>query len=87
VTIYFYNDLLESVSLYSVDGKSGESWSDWSEQKELEKKEIHDRWLTNLLGKAASYYRWGEVSSGYDPKGGFSSIEIRYSWQGKPWRK
>ena len=86
VTIYFYNELLESVSISSVDNEST-SWSDWSEEKELKKKEMHDRWLKKLVGKASSHYKWGEVWSGYDSKAGFSSIEIRYSWQGKPWRK
>ena len=86
VTIYFYNELLESVSISSVDHESA-SWSDWSEQEELEKKEMHDLWLKKLLGKASSHYQWGEVWSGYDSKAGFSSIEIRYSWQGKPLRR
>ena len=87
VIIYFYNESLESVSLTSVDEKSGQSWADWSEEKELEKKEIHDRWLNQMLGKSSSHYKWGEVWSGYDPKAGFSSIEIRYSMQGKPFRR
>ena len=87
VIIYFSDELLESVSLTSVDDKSGESWADWSEEEELKKKEIHDDWLKNLLGRASSHYKWGEVWSGYDSKAGFSSIEIRYSWQGKPLRK
>jgi hypothetical protein len=86
VTVYFYGELLESVSISFVENEST-SLSDWSEQKELEKKEIHDTWLKSLPGKASSHYKWGEVWSGYDPKAGFSSIEIRYSWQGKPWRK
>lgn len=85
--IYFYGELLESVSLTSVDDKTSESWTDWSEEKELERNEIHDRWLKKLLGRESSQYKWGEVWSGYDSKAGFSSIEIRYSWQGKPWRK
>ena len=87
VIIYFYDELLESVSLTSVDDNSRESWSAWSEEKELEKKEIHDAWLKTILGSASSHYKWGDVWSGYDSKAGFSSIEIRYSWQGKPWRK
>ena len=87
VTIYFYNEYLESISISSVDDASSKSWSDWSEEEELLRKEIHDRWLKNLLGRTNSPYKWGEVSSGYDPKAGFSSIDIRYSWQGKPWKK
>ena len=86
VTIYFYNEMLESVSISSVENESA-SWADWSEEKELKKKEIHDHWLKKLLGKASSHHNWGEVWSGYDPKGGFSSIEIRYFWQGKPLRR
>ena len=87
VTVYFYDELLESISMSSVNDELGASWADWSEQKELERKEIHDRWLKNILGKASSHYEWGEVWSGYDSKAGFSSIEIRYSWQGKPLRR
>ena len=87
VTVYFHDELLESVSMNSVNDELGTSWSDWSEEKELKKKEIHDAWLKNLLGRASSDYKWGEVWSGYDSKTGSSSIEIRYSWQGKPLRK
>ena len=87
VTVYFYNELLESISMSSTNDKLSTSWSDWSEEKELKRKEIHDAWLKNLLGRASSHYKWGEVWSGYDSKAGFSSIEIRYSWQGKPLRR
>lgn len=87
VTVYFYNELLESISMSSVNDTSRESWSDWSEEKELKRKEIHDHWMKKLLGNTSSHYEWGEVWSGYDAKAGFSSFEIRYSWQGKPWRK
>ena len=87
VTVYFYNELLESVSMSSVNDELGTSWSDWSEEEKLKKKEIHDGWLKNLLSVASSHYKWGEVWSGYDSKAGFSSIEIRYSWQGKPLRR
>jgi hypothetical protein len=87
VTVYFYDELLESISMSSVNDELGTSWSDWSEQKELKRKELHDRWLKNILGNRSPHHKWGEVWSGYDAKGGFSSIEIRYSWQGKPLRK
>ena len=59
VILYFYNELLESVSISSVNDELGISWSDWSEQKELKRKEIHDNWLKNLLGRASSHYKWG----------------------------
>ena len=87
VTIYFYSELVESISMSSVDDASSESWSDCSEEQELEKKKIHDRWLNQMLGKSSSHYKWGEVWSGYDSKAGFSSIDIRYSWQGTPLKK
>ena len=86
MTIYFYDELLESVSITSVDDNSSESRSDWSEENELKRKEIHDQWLKNLLVNTSSHYAWGGVWSGYDPKAGFSSIEIRYLWPGKPLR-
>ena len=47
VTIYFYYETLESISISSVDNESTLR-SDWSEEKELEKKEIHDRWLNQM---------------------------------------
>lgn len=66
------------------------SWSDWTLEKELEKKTLHDKWLIDTLGevphrrnpdtKAVTFaYHWGSICSGYDPRSASSSIVIRYN--------
>src|SRR5215475_15239391 len=85
VSLSFYGDILESIELTHDDEEPGSSWSDWSEEKELKRKRIHDQWLTSLHGRTSHRHSWGAIWSGYDPRSGSSSITIRYSSQGKPW--
>jgi len=85
VSISFYGDILESIELTHDDEEPGSSRSDWSEEKELKRKRIHDQWLTSLQLRTSHRHSWGEILSGYDPRSGGNSITIRYSWQGKPW--
>lgn len=88
--IFDKDDYLYSIDLVlSIDGKP-HSWTNWSEEKELAIKQIHDAWLEKQLGKAktrkymhkhiVNYYEftWGKISSFYDPKSGGSSIKIFY---------
>lgn len=83
VSLWFYGERLEAVEL-SYDSKElSSSWSDWSEKKELQRKEIHDQRLASTTGNESYFYSWGEVWSGYDAKSGGSLISIRYPWQGK----
>src|SRR5215475_4542850 len=85
VALSFYGDILEAIELTHDDEESGSSRSDWSEEKELKRKRIHDQWLTSLQLRTSHRHSWGDILSGYDPRSGGSSITIRYSWQGKPW--
>jgi len=85
VSLSFYGDILESIELTHDDEEPISSSSDWSEEKELKRKRIHDQWLTSLQGRTSHRYSWGEIWSSYDPRSDSSSIIIRYSWQGKPW--
>lgn len=65
-----------------INGKDfPNSWSDWSEAKELERKEAHDLWLQKNIGKPPYIYKWGKISSVYDNKGGFSVINILFQTQ------
>jgi hypothetical protein len=80
VTLGFYGQKLEFIDLLY----SGEL-PDGSKTQEAERKKVHDRWLVKQLGKASSTYKWGEISSDYDPRSDTSSIVIRYSWGGAPW--
>jgi hypothetical protein len=87
LSLWFYGEQLESIGLFHDAKELGSSWSDWSEEKELKRKQIHDQWLLTLTGHASHFYAWGEIWSDFDAKSGASSIVIRYSRQGKPWRR
>jgi hypothetical protein len=85
VMLYFYGQKLESIELANSSEEFGTSWDDWSEAKQLKRKQAHDAWLIAQTNRASHRYDWGEIASGHDPKSGESSITIRYSWQGEPW--
>lgn len=85
VALYFYGQQLESVDLAHSTEEFGASWDDWSEEREVRRKRLHDDWLRGQTGHASQVYEWGEVSSDYDPRSGRSSIVIRYSRQGQAW--
>jgi hypothetical protein len=87
ISLGFYGEQLETIGLFHDAKALGSSWADWSEEKERQRKQIHDHWLRELTGHASHVYTWGEIWSGFDPKSGSSSIVIQYSWQGKPWRR
>jgi hypothetical protein len=79
-SLYFQGSVLRRVSIQCVHAEFGSSWSDWSEERELARKRFHDSLLQSVLGQDWSRQRfsWGSVDSGYDPKGGCSSIGITY---------
>ena len=52
-------------------------WDSWGENDEKEKLKKYQDWLCQELGKERKF-NWGEAWVSYDPKGGFSSIGIRY---------
>ncbi len=83
--LQFHDERLASVSLLHHAERFGSSWSDWSEPCELARKNFHEQWLASQFGITCRRYRWGEVSSNYDFKGGCSSILIEYAkpnaWQ------
>ena len=85
VVLQFYFDKIESISLYALSDRSV-SWDDWSEKREIERKELHDRWLVNHLGICQGKFPWGELTSSYDARVGMSSICLRYSHKGEPWK-
>jgi hypothetical protein len=78
VTLYFFGNTLESIELMCSGKEFGSSWEDWSEERELRRKEAHDLWLTKQLGHASHVYEWGEIGSDYDPRSGASTVVIRY---------
>lgn len=76
VTLFFPNEFLEKIYLTEATKSTG--WGDWSEEKELEKKQRHDKWLNSILGEGPYSYSWGEIKSLYDRKGGVSLVIIIY---------
>ena len=77
VVLRFDAGKLAMVQLVEIEDEGG-GWDSWSEQKEIEKKARHDEWLDALLGPPPYRYSWGEITSEFDPRGGFSSIVVRY---------
>jgi hypothetical protein len=79
LTLQFDGPTLVSLGLRVVDARFGTSWSDWTEAKEQDRRRHHDDWLAGTCGLGPGQYPWGRLESGFDPKGGFSSIVLRYS--------
>jgi hypothetical protein len=78
VLLQFCGEQLSAVHLENADPIYGTSWDNWSEEKQLQRKAAHDHWLLACIG-SRRVFPWGKVWSGFDPKGGFSSIVIAYS--------
>jgi hypothetical protein len=79
LVLYFNQDgIIDFVNLSLTCNDSSTAWNNWSENEELNKKDKHDKWLLNNIGKPPYKYFWGEISSNYDPRSGSSMITIRY---------
>ncbi|MCK0473846.1 hypothetical protein MW695_21110 [Alkalihalobacillus sp. APA_J-10(15)] len=72
----FFKGKLKEIHLSEADKEL--SWENWSEEKEMKKKESHDKWLLSVLGQEPYQYTWGQVESVFDKKGCVSSIILRY---------
>jgi hypothetical protein len=84
-SVYFTDGLLTSVSLTWVNPETegGSGWEDFSFERERSIAKEDAAWLSSFLpdvGSATSTYwfDWGTVWSGFDERGGFSSIVVRY---------
>lgn len=80
VRAYLHFDRLAQVILfyYLPDEPEQGSWDDWSYEAEMRRKDLHDIILREELGDPPYEYSWGRAGSGYDDKGGFSLIFVRY---------
>ena len=93
--LYFRAGRLSEMQIAVSREEDGTSWADWSEEKELVKKQFHERLLQGMLGSRQREHAqgssdprsspvryefpWGVGMSVYDPKGGSSSISVRYA--------
>jgi hypothetical protein len=75
-SLWFCGSVLQRVLIQCADVEFGSSWSDWSEEREKSRKQLHDSLIRSLLGQDFS---WGSVYSDYDSKSGFSSIGVVYA--------
>lgn len=86
VVVNFRHDKIYSIELENAEEELKNSYDCWSNDKATKKKNIHDEWLVQLLGKPTSkknstiIYKenWGEVISFSDPKSGQIEILIVY---------
>lgn len=91
LALSFKSSVLDSV-IMSIDGDQyGTSWDDWTEAKELSRKQAHDRLLYKELQRQPDVQRsrpypyneyhmdYGTITSSYDPRSASSSISIHYA--------
>jgi hypothetical protein len=74
--LIFYLDRLEMINL-GFD-RSGDSWDNWSEEKELKREKKYNDWLNDQIGLQRSF-DWGDIWARFDIKNGSSNIGLRYS--------
>ena len=74
----FKNGLILNLEFCNTDPIFGESWSEWTKEKELARKQTHDQFLRNVLGNQDTF-SWGWVYSVFDDKAGYSYIGIKYN--------
>ncbi|MBD0401029.1 hypothetical protein [Flammeovirga sp. EKP202] len=74
----FKNDQLDFIDFgFSLLSELKKTWADWTEANELRKKELYERWLTDNLSQRRKF-KWGNIETDYDPKGGTARIMIKY---------
>jgi hypothetical protein len=85
--VSFAGERLAGYTLVDVAPRFGSSWDDWTEQKQLARRDSHDGWLISQLGPPSSralgdelHYElsWGTVWSTFDRRGGGSSIGVSF---------
>lgn len=82
--VYFRGDALATVMLSFSAEEYGTSWDDWSEDKELARRDAHTAWLSTFLDGAGPHwlFSWGAISSLYDERTGGSYILVTYARTG-----
>ena len=85
VVLHFDGERLASLDLLHGAARFGTSWAEWTQERERARQAFHEQWLAVELGLRCGPYRWGEVTSYYDPSGGTSLLSISYhgpnGWQ------
>ena len=78
IGICFHNDILFCIDFSFTDKQEKNiTWDNWNEKDELKRKDIYDKWLTKIISEKR-IFEWGKVGAYFDPKGGTTSINIKY---------
>ena len=78
IGVCFHNDRLFCIDFSFTDKKEQNlTWDNWNEEDELKRKDIYDKWLTKIIGEKRNF-KWGKVGVYFDPKGGTTSMHIKY---------
>lgn len=64
-SLSFEESVLRAVSIVCVAPEFGESWWDWSEERELARMLFHDALLRSTFGTDWQRFPWGTVDSVY----------------------
>ncbi|MCY9139467.1 hypothetical protein [Peribacillus frigoritolerans] len=86
IVVNFQNGKVTRIELDNADENLKNNYNNWSNYKAKKKKEIHDKWVEEILGKpdikkgdSLIYNRtWGEATSFEDKKSGQVEIWISY---------
>ena len=76
-TVYFLGDRLNGITWLHALPPDKER--EWTEELEMERKQLHDDWLMKEIGAPPYRYAWGRISSEYDPRGCVSDIILDYA--------
>ncbi len=76
-TLIYKGDLLHQV-LVLMEIPS-DNTDEWTAERELERKAVHDTWLRTELGVPPYEYQWGRIASEFDPRGCVSEIIVSYA--------
>jgi hypothetical protein len=78
IGICFHNDRLFCIDFgFTFEQQKNLTWENWNEENELIRKDIYEKWLTINIGKKRKF-NWGTIGAYYDPRGGTTSINIKY---------
>jgi len=79
IGLCFKDDFLDFVDFrfLTLEELKNDTWDNWSEEKELKKKERYENWLDDSIGSNRQFI-WGKTVTYYDSKGGSSGILIKY---------
>jgi hypothetical protein len=78
LSIRFRNSVLHSIDYFVAPPELGLSWEDWSQEKEIVRKSIHDKLIGEAVGAERTFY-WGSIYSEFDSKSGCAIVTIKYN--------